>query len=111
MINRSLKTIVLVTILIFINACAHPVLVVGKTSESIEPDSVQLFYTQRPGCEFETVGYLRIEGGSYSLSSLFKRMQNQAAELGANGVYVIETRRLDILEYIGTARAIRCLEV
>jgi len=110
MINRSLKTITLFIILVFVNACAHPVLMVGKTSESIDADNVQLFYAQRPGCKFETVGYLRIEGGSYSLSSLFRRMQNQAADVGANGVYVIETHRLDIFEYIGTARAIRCLE-
>ncbi len=94
---------------VLVSACAHPVLIVGKTSESIEVENVELFYTQRPTCDFETVGYLRIEGGSYSLASLFERMQKQAAEVGAGGVYVIETRRLDIFEYIGTARAIRCL--
>ena len=36
-------------------------------------------------------------------------MQEQAAEAGADGVYVIEARQLNISEHIGTARAIRCL--
>jgi len=109
MINRYSKLIILSLVSVFVSACAHPVLIVGKTSESIEAEDVQLYYTQKPACDFETVGYLRIEGWSYSLDSLFERMQVQAAEVGANGVYVIETRRLELFEYIGTARAIRCL--
>ena len=109
MINQSLIITILVVLSLLTGACSHPVLIVGKTTESIELDKVELFYAEKPGCEFETVGYLRIEGGSYSLASLFRRMQKQAAGIGADGVYVIETRRLGIFEYIGTARAIRCL--
>ena len=96
-------------LLIALTACAKPIVMVGIASEGIDPNDVRLYYTQGPECEFETVGYLEVNGGYYSRASLFTKMQEQAAEVGADGVYVIEAQRLDILEYIGTARAIRCL--
>jgi len=96
-------------LLIGLTACAKPIVMVGIASDGIDPNEVRLYYTQRPKCEFETVGYLEVNGGYYSRTSLFAKMQEQAAEVGADGVYVLEARRLDILEYIGTAKAIRCL--
>lgn len=89
--------------------CVNPVVLVGERGEAIDHESVKVFYTQRPACDFETIGYLRVEGGYYSLAALLDRMRQQAADIGAEGVYVLETRRLDIFEYIGTAKAIRCL--
>lgn len=89
--------------------CVSPVIIVGEQGEAIDYESVKVFYTRRPACEFETIGYLRVGGGYYSLAALLGRMRQQAADIGAESVYVLETRRLDIFEYIGTAKAIRCL--
>jgi hypothetical protein len=38
-------------------------------------------------------------------------MQKQAAMVGANGLYVLHTQQLDVKEYLGTAKAIRCLSI
>ena len=98
-----------VALFLVLTACAKPIVMVGMASESIDPDEVRLYYPHRPKCEFETIGYLEVNGGYYSRASLFAKMQDQAAEIGADGVYVTEARQLDIFEYVGTARAIRCL--
>ncbi len=81
---------------------------VGEAVNPVEAEEVRLYYRQRPLCEFETIGYLRIEGGHYSMNSLFNKMRQQAAAVGASGLYVTETHRLDTFEYTGVAKAIRC---
>ena len=95
--------------LIALSACVQPILLVGEKTKPIQADKVSIYYAQRPDCEYEIIGYLRINGGYYSQASLFRTMQWKAAEVGADGVFVHETRRLDILEYIGAASAIRCI--
>lgn len=107
--NQSLKLILLLSFSALVMGCASPIVLVGEQREAIDIEQVGIFYAQRPACEFETIGYLRIEGGYYSLAGLLGRMRQQAADIGAEGVYVLETRRLDVSEYIGTAKAIRCL--
>ncbi len=85
-----------------------PMILTGVKTKSIHPDKVRLYFARRPQCSYDTVGYLRINGGYYSRSSLFRAMQRQAAKVGADGVYVQDIRQLDILEFVGTATAIRC---
>lgn len=91
--------------------CVQPILVVGEQSASVDPEKVKVFYAKRPDCEFDTIGYITVEGGYYSLATLLQRMRVHAAEIGADAIYVTETRRLDIFDYIGSARAIRCLSL
>lgn len=108
-LKKSGNLIICFWLLIALSACVQPVLLVGTQKDAIEPDEVSLYFAQRPSCAYETVGYLRINGGHYSQKSLFDTMRQQAAGVGADGVFVHYTRRLDILEYIGTASAIRCV--
>ena len=96
-------------LLMILTGCAQPVLLVGPKADAIEPDEVRIYFSRIPTCDYETVAYLRINGGYYSRASLFAAMRQQAAEVGADGVYVQHIRRLEILEHIGTAHAIRCL--
>lgn len=91
--------------------CALPVTVVGPVGKSIDASKAVIYYPQRPDCNFETIGYILVEGGYYSLQSLFRKMRLQAASVGADAIYVLFTQRLDIKEYIGSAKAIRCLPV
>ncbi len=95
--------------IVALSACVQPLLLVGEKTKAIQANKVSIYYAQRPDCEYEIVGYLRINGGYYSQSALFRTMQWKAAEVGAGGVFIHETRRLDILEYIGSASAIRCI--
>ena len=98
-----------ILLLLNLTGCAEPIAMVGNARDPVDPAKVRLYYAQKPQCEFETVGYLEVNSGHYSRASLFTKMLEQAAEVGANGVYIIEARRLNISEHVGTARAIRCL--
>jgi len=70
--KKSFKQIFCAMVLLSVlGGCVKPIVVVGKITEPVDAESVKLYYTQRPQCEFETVGYLRINGGYYSKASLF----------------------------------------
>ncbi|MEM7564924.1 MAG: hypothetical protein AAF353_18030 [Pseudomonadota bacterium] len=91
-----------------LSACAAPPMVIGQPRASIDETDVVIYYIERPQCNFETVALLEISGGYFSLQRLLAKMRNQAAELGASGLYVTHTQQLDLKEYVGTAQAIRC---
>jgi len=91
--------------------CAEPPLVIGKPVVSNGNQQVVIYYIDKPSCDFETLAYIRVTGGYFSLQSMFARMQKQAAGVGADGLYVLHTQQLDVKEYLGTAKAIRCLPV
>ena len=107
----SQSKLCLLMLSVILIGCAHPVAMVGPAGKSVDASKVVIYYPQRPDCNFETIGYILVEGGYYSLQSLFRRMRLQAASVGADAIYVLFTQRLDIKEYIGSARAIRCLPV
>lgn len=90
-------------------ACSQTILVVGQPSAAIQSEDVVIYYPERPACNFETVAHIDIEGGYFSLESMFENMREEAANLGASGLYVLQTQRLPLKEYLGTAKAIRCL--
>lgn len=91
--------------------CAEPPLVIGQPVVSNGNQPVVIYYIDKPSCNFETLAYIRVTGGYFTLESMFSRMQKQAAEVGADGLYVLHTQQLDVKEYLGTAKAIRCLPV
>ena len=99
----------IVLLLCLLAGCSVPATIVGQPGEKTRPESVRIYYTQRPQCEFETIALVQVEGSYYSLQSMFDQMRSQAAEVGANGLYVLHTQRLETKEYLGTAKAIRCL--
>jgi len=89
--------------------CAAPPLVIGKPSASVSKEEVVVYYIDRPRCNFETLAHIRVTGGYFTLDSMLGKMQKQAARVGATGLYVLHTQQLDVKEYLGTAKAIRCL--
>ena len=111
MINANLKLICTLLLLFLLNACVQPITIVGSVRESVDESQVAIYYTQRPECNFETIGLILIEGGYYSLQALFRKMRVQAATVGADAIYVLHTQRLGIKEYTGSAKAIKCLPV
>ncbi len=50
-----------------------------------------------------------MQGGYLSLQSMVAKMRQQAAEVGASGVYVLETQQSSMKDFRGSAKAIRCL--
>jgi hypothetical protein len=108
--KKSLILILFATAYLLLG-CAAPALVVGQPKASIANDDVVVYYIDRPRCNFETVAHIRVTGGYFSLDSMFKDMRQQAATLGASGLYILHTQQLDVKEFLGTAKAIRCLPV
>jgi len=90
-------------------ACVESNLVIGQPGTSINSDDVTVYFIDRPPCNFETIALISMNGGFYSLDSLVWGMRQQAARVGATGLYVLQTQQLAIKEYLGTAKAIRCL--
>ncbi|MFT7671736.1 MAG: hypothetical protein ACI845_000138 [Gammaproteobacteria bacterium] len=102
--NLTLLTVVLV----MLSACSKISTQIDFNHEAVKPDSVELHYAKRPDCNYEIVGYLNTSGGYYSLDSLIDNFRRAAGSIGATGVYVTFTQRLDIGEFIASAQAIRC---
>ena len=108
MTYKAIKAGSFLAMLILLVSCAHPITLIGTAEPTVDRKLVTIYYPDRPACNFDTVGIIYIEGGYYSLVSMLVKMQSQAAEVGATAIYVLHTQRLDIKEYIGSAKAIRC---
>ncbi len=90
----------IIFVLIFglqMTACAHPITIVGQVEESVDVDSVDIYYPDLPKCNFDTVAYIRVEGGIYSLSGLIEHMRSQAADVGASAVFLMQTQDGDTI--------------
>ena len=106
---KYLYPAILTTLLYLLPGCAQPPLMLGKAGPAIPSEEVVIYFPERPSCDFETLAYIQINGGHLSLESMFRKMRQQAAAIGADGLYVMHTQRLEISEYLGNAKAIRCL--
>jgi hypothetical protein len=105
--TRFLLTILIISTCT-LSACINTT-VVGKPEAGVTAEEVTIYYVDRPQCDFETIAHIRVSGGFFTLDSMLKSMRREAAKVGANGLYVLQTQQLDIKEYLGTAKAIRCL--
>jgi hypothetical protein len=92
-----------------LSGCVESTLVVGQPGAAIKSEEVVVYFVERPSCNFETIAHINVSGGYFSLESIVGGMRQQAASVGADGLYVLQTQQLAIKEYLGTARAIRCL--
>ncbi len=91
------------------SACAERALVVGQPRAALASEDVIVYFIDRPRCDFETLAHIRVTGGYLSLQSMVDKMRRQAAEVGASGVYVLETQQSSMKDFRGSAKAIRCL--
>lgn len=103
----SVTTFLLLTQLL--SGCAEPAAIVGTPGPGVTREEVRVYFAERPLCDFETIAHIKATGGYFSLQRMLLSMRMEAAELGANGLYVVNTQQLDSKEYLGTAKAIRCL--
>ena len=88
--------------------CAQSPFVVGPVREPLASNDVVIYYIDRPPCNFETIAHLRTDGGYLSLNSMVEKLRQQAAEIGASGLYVYHTQQSELKEFSGSAKAIRC---
>ncbi len=102
-----LKTMLLLSSLL-LAACMQPPLIVGTSGAAVDPEQVAVFYARRPACRFETVAELSASG-YFSLRSMFDNLRRDAAALGADAIYVVHTQQTEMKEFLGAAKAIRCL--
>ncbi len=105
------KYLLVLVLIVLLQACAEQpraILVTGEVLPEIKPNQVRLYYTDWPSCNFDTVGYIN-EDLAFSRHELMHRFKLHAAHVGAPAVMVISIQNLDGMEYLGTAKAIRCL--
>lgn len=95
--------------MLFGHGCADPALVVGPPRTAVASEDVTVYFIDRPRCNFETLAHIRVQGGYLSLQSMVDKMRKQAAEVGASGVYVMQTQQSSLKDFRGSAKAIRCL--
>ena len=70
-------------------ACVESNLVVGQPGASIKSEDVVVYFIDRPPCNFETIAHISMNGGYFSLESMVRGMRQQAASVGATGLYVL----------------------
>ncbi|MFZ9037734.1 MAG: hypothetical protein ACO3DT_06655 [Gammaproteobacteria bacterium] len=105
------KSIVLTLLLSsqLLSGCVDPAMVVGQPGTSLSSDAVRIYHIDRPTCNFQTIAHIRFTGGYFTMNSMLHNMRQDAAEVGANGLYVLHTQQLPNRELLGTAKAIRHL--
>ena len=106
---KNLFGLTLLALSQLLTGCAEPAVIVGQPGVSVTSETVNVYYSERPRCNFETIAHIRVSGGYYSLEKMLRKMRLEAAQLGASGIYVLHTQQLDTKEFLGTAKAIRCL--
>ncbi len=95
--------------LIALTACSqHSVTISGQVYPAVEIQQVSVHLGQRPACEFDVIAHIRVDGGYIKRDALIMGMRQQAANVGASAVEIIEVQRIGSAEYKGTARALRC---
>jgi len=107
-----MKTYPVFTLLLsslLLSGCAEPSLVVGQPGPSLSSEEVSIYYIERPRCNFQTIAHIKATGGYFSLDAMLRNMRREAAQVGASGLYVLHSQQLNTKEFLGTAKAIRCL--
>lgn len=96
--------------LLFVSSCAfRDVVVSGTVTPEIDPTKVKVYLMDNPPCDVELVADIRIPGDYFSRSSLIDAFKESAAKFGAPIIQVTTIVKLNITEYQGTARALRCI--
>ncbi|MCP4387531.1 MAG: hypothetical protein GY802_04490 [Gammaproteobacteria bacterium] len=96
---------------LLLSGCVEPSIVVGQPTTAVDSEAVSIYYIERPRCNFETIAHINVTGGYFSLQAMLRNMRREAAQVGASGLYVLQTQQLLTKEFLGTAKAIRCLPV
>lgn len=95
--------------LFMLTACAiQDILVVGETMPATDPETIQVYLMDKPDCDFYVIANIQIPGDTHSRASLINSFKNTAARFGATMVQVTSIRKINVSEFMGTARALRC---
>jgi|GEM_PF-607172 len=90
--------------------CAgNSVISTGNAGPEVEPDQVRLSFSQREPCTYEVIAHIEITGGYFSRESILQAFRRKAAPFGADAVQVHYLQKRDVSEFLGQARAIRCV--
>lgn len=85
-------------------------IVVGQTSDELNANEVNVYFNEKPDCDIEVVAWLQIPGDYYDRANLIASLRQQAAQLGAPALEITYLQKIAASEYLGSARAIRCLQ-
>ncbi len=98
-------------LVIALTAChSQSVIISGQVYPAVERQQVTVYLGQRPTCDFAVIADIEVKGGYFKRDSLIEGMRQQAAEVGATAVEIIDVQQVGAVEYMGSARALRCSE-
>ena len=95
MTKKSIKTALVSSLLLILAGCATgSAIVVGQVREPIDPDTVQLYFEAPEN--YEVIGIVKASSDAGwteqdSVNYAVEELKNQAAKLGANGVFLETT--------------------
>ena len=98
------KAILLLS-MFMLSACAQ------NTNLMLDGDGPRVFLNRVPDCEFRVIAHIQADGGYATRARLVKVLRQKAAEMGANALQVTYVQKIGASEYLGSARAIECLEL
>ncbi len=94
-----------------VTACASDSAIIsGPVYPPLQRSEVAVYLNQPPGCEFAVIAHPQAKGGYLKRDSLITGFRQQAADLGANAVEIIDIQLIGSSEYMGSARALRCID-
>ena len=106
--NGFLKIYFLLLMALQIVGCAHPITIVGEQRPANDLDKVVIYYPDLPKCNFKYHCIYSGRGRVLFAECVCDHIRLQAAKVGADAVYIMQTQRLDIKEFAGVAKAIQC---
>jgi hypothetical protein len=93
-----------------ISACVgNSVITTGTLGDEIDAEDVRVYFAYEAACEHEVIGIIEVNGLHFSRESITDRFRAKAAMLGANAVHINYLQKRDVGEFLGQARAIRCV--
>ncbi len=105
---KPAKTIYATTLLLLLTSCVSDTYKEEQITH-IGNKKLNVFYYTKPTCAYEVIGYIEVNGFYYTKSGVFQFMADEAKKMQADAVEIDYLDQLDIKEYVGLGKAIRCL--
>jgi hypothetical protein len=106
---RSFVAMGSVLALLLVGCGQQSTLVLREAAPVDDTEQFVTYLNRVPACDFEVIAHLHSKGGFTSADGLVEDFRRQAKALGANALSVEYIQRTDVNQYIGNARALRCL--
>ena len=94
-----------------LSACAgDSQILTGPELESVEVEQVRLVFGYPVQCDYDALAIFEISGGYFSRESIVEEFRELGADVGADVVQIQYLQKRNVGEFLGQARALRCID-